>query len=180
MEIIKTHTFEVINYDFVSLKKLCAQLYATVLKAPPINERVPVSLTVQYGLNAIASRVGRFTKPSWHLRFPDATTSLERANEAICTAGLCKPQQIVAATVVKYPVQDKTNRLIVNVAELAPPVYEDKPRMEFKILEYYLDQCLAKTKAPNFFEYKNLLAKLKNKNTESEEIPAALLAVINK
>lgn len=177
---LKTFEFEITNSDNVSFKHICAQLRATLPTTTPLLPNVPVALTVTYGLNAIAWRPKKFHKPSWHLRLPNASTVLYEANALIVDSGFCIEQQIVAASVVKYPTADTQNLLRIELRELAPPSKEDKPTLQHKVLAYYLEACTAKSKKPTYTEFNNMLKKLRSKNKSKKEKESALLADVLK
>lgn len=157
------HCFEVINYDTVSLLKLCEQLQAKLATETKIVDGVAVSLTVTYALNAIAWRYKKFVKPSWHLVQPDTGNVLHAVKDVVERIGYCNATQIVAVAAVKYPSGDKVNRLVVEITELSPPLKADKPRFEAKYLEWYLNLCQEKSKEPSYKEFNRNLKKIRAK-----------------
>lgn len=177
---VKQHAIKVINYEGVSLRAVCSQLYTLTGKYAPIPEMVPVSLTVAYGLNSIGARSRRLNPVSWHLRLPDAAAVLSAVNEVLVQAKLYKDTQVVACTVVKYPTEDQANVLDVQVDELAPACRFDAPTIELKTLQYYIQQCELKSKKPTFTQYKHLLASLKKKTTSKKQNESAILASLLK
>lgn len=177
---LQTHEFSVTNSDSVSLRKLCMQMHATLSETTPLNPCVPVAILVTYGLNAIAWRPAKFRTPSWHLRLPNASACLSAANAVIVDSGFCAEQQIVTASVLKYPTQDTINVLKLEIHELAPPCQEDKPTLEFKVLKYYLERCAEKTRRPNYTEFNNMLKKLRRVNQSAKEKDSKLLSDVLK
>lgn len=169
IEYLKTRTFRVQNYDRVSLPALCNQLYDILTIADPIEPNVPVAITLLYGLNAQAWRQSKFTAPGWHMSLPSAFASLNAIGGVLGASKFCTEGQIVAGNVVKYPTDDKTNVVELDVHELSAPVKRDAPRFEHKLLIWYLDQCALRSKRPSYTEYNNTLEKLRRKRKAIKE-----------
>lgn len=176
----KEITFEVLNYDKVSLSKLCSQLEAKLKTAIPVPVRAAVSVQVTYALNGPAWRASKFAKASWHLAAPSANGLLEEIGEVLTRSGYCTAGQVAACAGVKYPARDKINRLTIIVTQISPPLKADKPRFESKFLDWYLNLCEEKSKEPSYKEFNRNLKKLRAAKLSKKEKDADIFADIIK
>jgi hypothetical protein len=174
---LREFKFGVKNEGAVGLNKLCTQLAYVVPADTKIEPNVPLSLTVVYCLNAIACAPRRFKKRLWHLKAPNAGTVLNAVQSVLEQSEFCNTNQIVTAIATKGPAN--FNELAVEVRELDAPCYEDRPYIEQRVLEYYIELCTSRGKTPSYKAYNNLLKKLKHKNkNSSSKVGNALADVV--
>lgn len=159
------HTWYVKYLQRSSARMLQNLLAAEVINTPTTTDRRPYRLSVEYRVGSNAWRSNESSGTSYHLRAPSMAVVLGMCGDVVTRQGILAPGQIVAVSGIKLIDPQKENVLIVSIAPIAADCAEDKPDLESKLLEWFIQKSEIEGREPTRSAFRRLLRNLKNKNS---------------